>query len=344
MWDMDELTVEELHKFDDLPARQRQIAEAKAAKAAAANQNGASEVDGEKHLFGKDGFTFDDFLDIINPLQHIPVVSTLYRELTGDQIAMMPRIIGGTLFGGPIGAGAAIVNAAISQETGKDLGEHIVGLFGGDDTTAVADKTGKSELQNIVWKQDRPTIASESISPPMGTITIAKPSQAELDILQSEFIRKQSAQISSVSNPPMQKDIQVASLATPGIPATPTAAEEQILALEKAVERFQQINNAPQNAERTADARNAPLDFKPKVKQAAGATRAHEASQEASPWFTFNQPDSKTAALPGAKPPLGAVALKGGWFSDVMVSALTKYEQSKQLKQPAPAPTVNKLN
>ena len=32
-------------------------------------------------------FSFWDFLDIINPLQHIPIVSNIYRSLTGDEIA-----------------------------------------------------------------------------------------------------------------------------------------------------------------------------------------------------------------------------------------------------------------
>ena len=34
--------------------------------------------------FGSDGFSFLDVLDIINPLQHLPVISTLYRQVTGD--------------------------------------------------------------------------------------------------------------------------------------------------------------------------------------------------------------------------------------------------------------------
>ncbi|MGB6086494.1 MAG: hypothetical protein WBF74_07845, partial [Parvibaculum sp.] len=31
-------------------------------------------------------FGFSDFLDVINPLQHIPIVSSIYRELTGDEL------------------------------------------------------------------------------------------------------------------------------------------------------------------------------------------------------------------------------------------------------------------
>ncbi len=28
--------------------------------------------------------SFWDFVDIVNPLQHVPVINTIYRELTGD--------------------------------------------------------------------------------------------------------------------------------------------------------------------------------------------------------------------------------------------------------------------
>ncbi|MBL4739342.1 MAG: hypothetical protein JKY12_00005, partial [Sneathiella sp.] len=73
-------------------------------------------------LFGEDGFGFDDFLDIINPLQHLPIISTLYRELTGDTISAGSRMIGGGVFGGGIGLAASAVNAAIQSETGKDIG------------------------------------------------------------------------------------------------------------------------------------------------------------------------------------------------------------------------------
>jgi hypothetical protein len=83
-------------------------------------------------LFGDDGFTFADLIDVINPLQHIPVISTIYRELTGDMIDAAPRVLGGALFGGPIGGAAAVVNAMIDGTTGKDIGEHVVALFTGD--------------------------------------------------------------------------------------------------------------------------------------------------------------------------------------------------------------------
>ena len=80
-------------------------------------------------LFGKDGFTFFDFLDIINPLQHIPVISTIYRSITGDQIDPGSRIAGATLFGGPLGGALASMDVAIKHKTGLDIVEHSVTFF-----------------------------------------------------------------------------------------------------------------------------------------------------------------------------------------------------------------------
>lgn len=82
--------------------------------------------------FGEDGPTFFDILDIINPLQHIPIVSTFYRAVTGDEIDPVPRVAGGALFGGLIGAVASLVNVVIDELTGSDVGEHVLALFEGD--------------------------------------------------------------------------------------------------------------------------------------------------------------------------------------------------------------------
>jgi len=100
----------------------------------------AAGLDGEAALaardgdafFGEDGFGFDDFLDLINPLQHIPIVSTIYRELNGDEISPGARIFGGAIFGGPLGFAAALGNAALEQVAGKDIGELELSLFESD--------------------------------------------------------------------------------------------------------------------------------------------------------------------------------------------------------------------
>jgi hypothetical protein len=81
----------------------------------------------EKHSFepfGQDGFTFLDFLDIINPLQHIPLVSTIYRKITGDLIDPASKIAGSALYGGPIGAVTSLFDVMIENSTGRDVVEH----------------------------------------------------------------------------------------------------------------------------------------------------------------------------------------------------------------------------
>lgn len=70
---------------------------------------------------GKDkSFGFSDIVDIVNPLQHIPVVSNLYQSATGDTIGAIAQIIGGAIFGGPVGAlasaGFVAYNAAKESE------------------------------------------------------------------------------------------------------------------------------------------------------------------------------------------------------------------------------------
>lgn len=89
--------------------------------------------------FGEDGFGFDDFLDIINPLQHIPGISSLYREITGDELSPGARMIGGTIFGGGIGLAASFINSAIEDATGHDIGGHMLALFSDDDEAAPAE-------------------------------------------------------------------------------------------------------------------------------------------------------------------------------------------------------------
>lgn len=81
--------------------------------------------------WGPDGFGFDDFVDIINPLQHLPFVSTLYREFTGDTIAPAARTAGSALYGGPAGLVAGVANVMFEAESGSDIGASLVaGLTG----------------------------------------------------------------------------------------------------------------------------------------------------------------------------------------------------------------------
>ncbi len=70
-----------------------------------------------------EGFSFDDLIDIVNPLQHIPVVGTLYRAITGDTIKTFPKIAGDTLYGGIEGFASSIADMVFTRITGKNFGD-----------------------------------------------------------------------------------------------------------------------------------------------------------------------------------------------------------------------------
>lgn len=79
-------------------------------------------------------FSFADILDMVNPLQHLPVIATLYRENTGDAIGPVARLVGGALFGGLLGSvvaglATAAANLLVREESGLDMGEHLMALL-----------------------------------------------------------------------------------------------------------------------------------------------------------------------------------------------------------------------
>lgn len=80
-------------------------------------------------MWGKEGFSFGALLDIINPLQHIPVVSTIYRAITGDTIGPAPRMMGGAIFGGIVGLVASAADSTVEAITGKDTGSHVLAML-----------------------------------------------------------------------------------------------------------------------------------------------------------------------------------------------------------------------
>ena len=104
----------------------------------------------------KSSWSFWDFLDVINPLHHIPGVGTLYREITGDEIGNTARIIGGAIYGGAVGAAASIANVAVAEATGKDIGEHMIAFVQNKDdvTLAQSGKGTQTSGQKVFLEKD----------------------------------------------------------------------------------------------------------------------------------------------------------------------------------------------
>lgn len=113
-----------------------------------------------------DTYTFGDVIDMINPLQHLPVIGTLYRKFTGDTIKPMSDIIGGAIFGGPVGAVASTANVVIKSTTGKDIAENAFALAGFDVTPKKTkpiiayDKAASLTAQNNLSSANNIVVAS----------------------------------------------------------------------------------------------------------------------------------------------------------------------------------------
>src|SRR4029079_9179817 len=93
------------------------------------------ETPGARQLFfGADGkFGWDDFLDVINPLQHIPIVAQIYRAVTGDEINGAAELIGALPLGPLSGLGlvATVVDLAVKDTTGDDMGGNLMAMVFG---------------------------------------------------------------------------------------------------------------------------------------------------------------------------------------------------------------------
>jgi len=97
-------------------------------------------------------FSFDDLIDIVNPLQHLPVVGTIYRAITHDTIKTPEKIAGDTLYGGLWGFVSSVADTAFQAITGKNFGDTVLALFtGGSDQkpTAVAATKMQNDAQSV---------------------------------------------------------------------------------------------------------------------------------------------------------------------------------------------------
>lgn len=87
---------------------------------------------------------FDDLVDAVNPLQQLPVVSSVYREATGESISIPARLAGGFLFGGLPGLIGSAAMVAFEEVTGDSILGHIGSLLEDDAGTATAVADGRA--------------------------------------------------------------------------------------------------------------------------------------------------------------------------------------------------------
>ncbi len=150
-------------------------AEASAHEAAKAGESGVGTI---TPFAEGDTPSFWDVLDFINPLQHIPIINTIYREITGDKIGAVASIAGGALLGGPIGLGLAVANLTVRGATGQDVGEHVIAMFredepvGGGGGTRFAKQEGAPPAAALADQAARPVVAVAPERRSHGTIDV----------------------------------------------------------------------------------------------------------------------------------------------------------------------------
>jgi len=129
-------------------------------------------------LWSRGSFGFKDLLDIINPLQHLPIIGSVYRYLTGDEPSGGARIVGDAIYGGPIGFGVGVVSTMLTDDDGHDLGERaLAAVFGprgdGAAPTAIAQVSANAPSTPPA-QPTAPSSVSAQVPPPGGPVQLAR--------------------------------------------------------------------------------------------------------------------------------------------------------------------------
>lgn len=98
-----------------------------------------------------DTLSLGDLVDLLNPLQHIPLVGSLYRSITGDEIKPDVQVAGSLLFGVATGsvllsAASGIASAAIEAQTGKEPTIQVAEAIFGSDTVEAGDPLTEEKI------------------------------------------------------------------------------------------------------------------------------------------------------------------------------------------------------
>lgn len=147
-----------------------------------------------------DNFSFSDLLDTLNPLQHIPVISSAYRAIAGEDIHPAARVAGDIIYGGAGGIASGIISVAsatgdslMESQTGHDATGHIVLAMLGED-----------------GKQDAP---QETASPVM-VADANMAAQQQIQQTPQAMIPQATTQPSATSQPPMPRPVMPRSMPT----------------------------------------------------------------------------------------------------------------------------------
>jgi hypothetical protein len=339
------------------------VTAAEASKATAGGAEG-------KHLTmfaeGDDEPSFWDFLDVINPLQHIPIVNNLYREVTGDKIGVAARLAGGALFGlGPLGLVAAAANCVLEESTGRDTGGHMLALLRDDEPaetgTGTALAAAEVSAPAAVSQAAPQALAAEAAETPKAAEAVAaadaKPAPASAST--SASASAPASGDATAKAQPLVMDLMGGdgSSAPAAARPVPVAAATAAPAAETAQQQVAAAANRPMSLGREPrfmplPGRNTPLATR--SPPAVSTTISNTGYRSNAP-VAGHRPDAQRGASAAMGQQMvaaqaessamsqgqGGMAQSGGdWFSASMMQAMDKYEKSSRLNRQASSGTV----
>ena len=256
----------------------------------------------------KNGPTFLDFLDIINPLQHIPIINTIYRDLTGDEIGFAARLIGGGLLGGPVGVAGTVISMAAEEAVGEEPVSRVVAAL--------------QEFFSPAEEAETPAEPPELAVLPDAASAAAKEPQAAAAALNSPPLPPAPAPTPVVPGAPA---FQPGAIGAP-LPAAASARKtpQQIAALSG---QSTQSSESARISRKILEAQRAQASIllasigmsQPDHTSETRPGRNEDESREAS----RSTPQHSNAVPPGASPE---------WIQRAMGQALEKYEQTIRLR------------
>ena len=146
-----------------------------------------------KRTFADGGPGFADLIDVINPLQHIPVVSSIYRAITGDEISPAARLAGGALFGGPVGLAGAYVSGVVEDATDTSIGEIVIAAFSRDDNDVQTERLAGSAPVSAQRTMENVPELTSPITPAIATSTAPEGPPPSVDAATAATLPLQAA-------------------------------------------------------------------------------------------------------------------------------------------------------
>ena len=274
-------------------------------------------------------FSFRDFLSVINPLQHIPIVGAIYRRLTGDTISAPAKIIGDTLFGGPLGFITSLADAAFTQATGKDMGAQALALVFPEKGEQRDPTDPQTQLMAAATPAAASPTAAAGVPPaPLAGDTVMAASEAA-----------EPSPVSGLSAGAGPTQLSPARLFQRPAVAAPTGQNGKTLAQYQgfAGQRMPVIDATHNANGGPAGARSAPVPLQTTLPLVADRVRTPAAQTSPSPEMIAAQAASASGATTGDAQSGGDTGGdKNDWVSAEMLRGLDRYRDMKRQQENLP--------